>query len=277
MRHFDLVILDLDGTVLDPNQEAPIRPAVKEAIQRTIARGIGVTLATGRTWEYAKHRQQELGLSLPMVSSHGASLVETNGRILWENRLPDELSQRLTREGQNLPEVCAFYFRQRTSNQLVIRQNRALRPMEVYHHLLGPETRVAGDLADYLESHQVLKFVVFDESPEAVETWSRWSGPRAHLSRTHHLLVEGTAPGVNKGAGVSRLIDHLQLNPLRVLAIGDNFNDLPMFQVVGTSVAMGQSPEPVRQAAHWVAPSFWEDGVAHSLERFVLACPGPES
>lgn len=270
MNNFDLVVLDLDGTLLDPDREAPVRPAVKAAVTRALERGVGITFATGRTWDYARKRIFELGLSLPMVSSHGATLVAADGTVLREERLDDQLAQDLAERCRVLPEVFCFYYRNRATGQLIIRQNRALQAMDIYHHLLGPETRVDEDLGAYLSDHQVLKFVVFDEHPEATQRWGAWAGPQAHVSRTHHLLVEGTAPGIDKGVGVRRLIEHLQLDPGRVLAIGDNFNDLPMFKVAGTSVAMGQSPEPVKQAADWVAPAFQDDGVAAALERYVL-------
>jgi Cof subfamily protein (haloacid dehalogenase superfamily) len=268
---FDLVVLDLDGTVLDPHREAPVRPAVKAAVRQALERGVGVTFATGRTWDYARDRILELNLSLPMVSSHGASLVAADGRLLHEERIEDELGLRLTRLTLPRSEVFSFYFRHRATGQLVIRQNRAHQPMEVYHHLLGPQTQVDANLPSYLQDHQVLKFVVFDEHPQAAQHWGEWAGPGTHVSRTHHLLVEGTAPGIHKGTGVRRLIDHLGLEPGRVLVVGDNFNDLPMFAVAGTSVAMGQAPQEVREAADWVAPDFENDGVAAALERFVLS------
>lgn len=269
MAQFDLVVLDLDGTLLDPDREAPIRPRVKAAVQRTVEQGVGVTLATGRTWEYAQHRLQELGIGLPLVTGQGSGLVAADGRILWESRLNDALAERLTRAAAQMSEEVCFYFRDRVSNRLLIRQNRADRPQEVYHHLLGPQTQVDPDLNDYLPEHQVLKFVVFDESDHGVDRWAQWAGPEANVMRTHHLLVEGTAPGVNKGAGLERLIEHLAVPRDRVLVIGDNYNDLPMFAVAGTCVAMGQAPEDVRRAAHWVAPSFAEDGVAAALEHFI--------
>ncbi|MBN9418022.1 MAG: HAD family phosphatase [Candidatus Eremiobacteraeota bacterium] len=270
MSKFDLVVLDLDGTLLDPDREAPVRPAVKAAVAEALQRGVGITFATGRTWNYARQRIAELGLSLPMVSSHGATLVAADGTVLSEQRLDDGLSRQLAARAHDLPEVFCFYYRNLATGQLLIRQNRALEAMDVYHHLLGPETEVVDDLGAFLDDHQVLKFVVFDEHAEAPQRWGRWAGPLAHVSRTHHLLVEGTAPGIDKGVGVRRLIDHLQLDPARVLAVGDNFNDLPMFAAVGTSVAMGQSPDPVKKAATWIAPTFADDGVAAALRHFVL-------
>jgi hypothetical protein len=54
------------------------------------------------------------------------------------------------------------------------------------------------------------------------------------------------------------------------MAIGDNFNDLEMLLYAGTSVAMGNAPEPVKAIAQWVAPDVEVDGAATAIERFVL-------
>jgi hydroxymethylpyrimidine pyrophosphatase-like HAD family hydrolase len=54
------------------------------------------------------------------------------------------------------------------------------------------------------------------------------------------------------------------------MTIGDNFNDLEMLHYAGIGVAMGDAPEPVKQAADWVAPGVEQDGVAAALEQFLL-------
>lgn len=277
MPAVSLVVLDLDGTLLDPDREAPIRPAVREAVRRTLERGVGVTLATGRTWEYAQHRCAELGLTLPIVAGQGSSLAARDGRILWEHRLDDALAARLAGQAGSLPQEVCFYFRHRLTHELAIRLNRSARDLGVYLHLLGKGVEVDADLAAYLKHWAALKFVVFDESEDGVARWSAWSGPEASVMRTHHLLVEGTAPGVNKGNGLRRLLQLLEQDPAETLVIGDNFNDLPMFEVAGTAVAMGQAPAEVQARAAWVAPSFLEDGVAAALERYVLRDGPPPS
>lgn len=270
MSRFDLVVLDLDGTLLDPDREAPIRPAVRQAVGEVLQRGVGVTLASGRTWEYSRHRIAELGLILPVVAGQGATLAAADGSILWESRLSDSLGAYLMQQGPRLEREFSLYLRHRDSHELHITLNRSARPWEVYSHLLGPQTRLVESTEHTPEEYQVLKFVVFDEDPEGPQRWSEWAGPEASVLRTHHLLVEGTAPGVNKGSGLQRLLEHLQVPAERVMVVGDNFNDLPMFERAGCSVAMGQAPEAVRRAATWVAPSFEEDGVAWALRRYLL-------
>lgn len=55
-----------------------------------------------------------------------------------------------------------------------------------------------------------------------------------------------------------------------VMAIGDNANDLPMFNLATYKVAMGNATTAVKQAATIIAPSNDEEGVAWVLEHYVL-------
>lgn len=54
------------------------------------------------------------------------------------------------------------------------------------------------------------------------------------------------------------------------MAIGDERNDLDMFAFTGTSVAMGNGNDLVKQAADYVTSSNDEDGIAQALEKFVF-------
>ena len=53
-----------------------------------------------------------------------------------------------------------------------------------------------------------------------------------------------------------------------VLAIGDGRNDIEMLQWARRGVAMGQAIEVVRDAAHAVTETVYEDGVAVELDRW---------
>ena len=120
-----------------------------------------------------------------------------------------------------------------------------------------------------------IKYVIIshahgDHDQGAAELQSRF-GVELYITRTHPRLVEGTAQGVDKGSGLRKLCELLGIRPARVLAIGDNDNDIPLLQAAGYGVAMGNCTPGLRAVADWVAPSVSEDGVAVALEKLVLA------
>ena len=57
----------------------------------------------------------------------------------------------------------------------------------------------------------------------------------------------------------------------QTLAIGDNFNDLPMILKAGVRVAMANAPRRVREQADAVTLSNKDSGVAAALQKFVLS------
>ena len=61
----------------------------------------------------------------------------------------------------------------------------------------------------------------------------------------------------------------MQIKPERIAVIGDYMNDLEMFKVAGTSVAMGNAPQEVKQAADMIAPSNDKSGVAWALNQLL--------
>lgn len=69
-----------------------------------------------------------------------------------------------------------------------------------------------------------------------------------HMARTHALLIEGTAAGVDKGSGLLHLLQVLNIPAQRVLAVGDN-ETMSMLKIAGMGVAMGQATDKVKAAA----------------------------
>ena len=61
----DLIALDLDGTLLAPDETISARN--REAIRRALAAGIRVVLVTGRGVDTPIKISRDLGLNLPVI------------------------------------------------------------------------------------------------------------------------------------------------------------------------------------------------------------------
>ena len=92
---YQLLALDVDGTILDP--EGQIRPAVKRAVDDAQTRGMQVMLCTGRRFRSALPVAQALGLTQPLIVHNGALVkAPDSGRTLYHNYLsPDVYPQSL--------------------------------------------------------------------------------------------------------------------------------------------------------------------------------------
>ncbi|MDY2776792.1 MAG: Cof-type HAD-IIB family hydrolase [Collinsella sp.] len=73
-----------------------------------------------------------------------------------------------------------------------------------------------------------------------------------------------------KSFGVRAALERYGISPEEAVAFGDGENDLSMFDAVGTSVAMGNSWDIVKDHADLVTSSVDEDGILRACERLGL-------
>jgi Cof subfamily protein (haloacid dehalogenase superfamily) len=254
---------------------------VAAAIGAVQATGVAVTVATGRTLDFVRAAAGPLGIVSPVVTTQGAVIGNpVSGHLLREWTIAPGAARRLAAWADEHARLCALYFND-DDGHTHIAQNLEPRMPGDFDHLIGTPREVVGPLAPLLESltrhdghmHEPVKFMVVSDvaqEPGLVAQLRALFGGDATVTRTHPLLVEVTAPGVDKGAGVLHLCETLAVDPARVLAIGDNDNDIAMFGVVGAAVAVANGSPAARGAAHWVAPSIDEDGAAVALRALLL-------
>ena len=89
-------------------------------------------------------------------------------------------------------------------------------------------------------------------------------------TRWSHLFCDVVPIEGGKAAGVRATLERYGIAPDEAIAFGDGENDLSMFEAVGTSVAMGNAWDPVKDAATYVTDDVDHDGVAHMLAKLKL-------
>jgi HAD superfamily hydrolase (TIGR01484 family) len=78
------------------------------------------------------------------------------------------------------------------------------------------------------------------------------------------------AQGADKGSALQAVLTKMNIPIERVMAIGDNTNDLPMFEFAAYRVAMGNGTADIKRAANIIAPTNEEEGVAWVFEKYLL-------
>lgn len=276
-RPFDLVALDLDGTILDLYHHRPISTAVASAIAAVQDAGIPVTIATGRTLDYVREHIAHLGIVTPVVTTQGAVIGDpVSGKILQQTAIALPTARRAAAWIDARDLITAFYFLT-DDGRIRILQNHSGDEVAFYDHVFGHPRSLQANFSPLLapaDARPPLKFIVIqpahDNGDGLVEELRRTFHPDLTITRTHPRLVEGTAPGIDKGQGLRRLCDYLGIEPGRVLAIGDSDNDIPMLEMAGYAVAMGNASPGVLAVADYTAPPVEEDGAAVALRQLVL-------
>lgn len=74
----------------------------------------------------------------------------------------------------------------------------------------------------------------------------------------------------NKGEGIRRICEYLDVPTASVIAFGDSENDLEMTDVAGISYCMANGAEALKARCDRVCPSVKEDGIARAFAELGL-------
>jgi len=269
-----LVALDLDGTLIDDALE--LRPRTLAAVSAAVARGVKVSIVTGRMTTSAIRFARQLGLVDPVVGYQGAIIRamppagrDRLGRLLLHRPLPAAA----TREAIEYSRSIGLSPHVNHLERFIVQSDDP--GADDYSKFLGGRAVMTDDLLGWVE-HPVSKVISVAETRVADGVLDaareRFAG-RAEVTISHPRFLEFLRPGVSKGVAVAWLARRAGVPLSAVLAIGDQFNDLEMIEGAGHGAAMPHAPGPVLAAARYVAPSLADEGAAELIERLVLAAP----
>ena len=257
----DLVALDLDGTLLDPEEQ--ISPRNRTAVRSALEAGIRVVLVTGRGVDMPIKVSKDLGLNLPVICCHGALTKDfAANRTLAHQPVPLQYAKPMVEFAERNGLSLAIY-----AEELFWRLEGSQVFME---DMNGPHWREAKTFADVLHSAPTFIRFLGDEAVEAMRReFGDW--PLAFRYENWHAFVECAVLNrdASKKNALARLCADFQIPAERVLAVGDSRNDVPMLRWAGVGVAMGNAPREVKESVRYVTASHAEDGVALVIERFV--------
>lgn len=265
----ELLALDLDGTLIDEQMIIPgqVRRAVLQAQQHDII----VTLATGRMLEGTLPFARELEIEAPLICYQGGLIQAADAHNPLYRATMDRglVREALAWRGEGVGRDWHMVLY--ADNALFVAERRY--PESFYRDMLGENLRWVDGLLSVLDHHDPVKFLFVADPDEADEIETamrqRFEG-EMEIVRSHANFVEGNPLGVSKGDALSRLADHLEVRQERVMAVGDQGNDISMISWAGIGVAMGNGSPAAKKVADWVAPPFEEHGAAAAIDRFIL-------
>lgn len=272
-KDIKLLVVDIDGTIAGHSNT--ISQRVKQAIASVKAKGIQVAVATGRMYRSALRFHSDIGSTLPLIAYQGAWIQDpATNQILRHLPVARKMVFALLDyfETPELRDLLSVHFY--INDELYVRS--LTRETKIYAKRSGIKPIAVGDLRQVLDNEPTKVLALCDDT-EIIDSLLgnlrlQYTPAELYLTKSVATFFEATNPNVNKGVAVRYLAEELLgLQPDNVMTIGDNFNDVEMLEYAGIGVAMGNAPDEVQQAAHWVAPNVEHDGAAIAIEKFLIA------
>ncbi|WP_234989278.1 HAD family hydrolase [Demequina sp. NBRC 110052] len=260
-----LVGLDIDGTLM--HWGGSISDAVVEAVEKVRMCRTHVVLATGRTIIGTMPVAERLGIRRGWaVCANGAVTVRLNPASPGGYDIIEKVTFDPTAALELIREEMPDAFFAVEDLGVGFRVNREF-PMG---ELDGRQIVV--DSFDDLSTHEVTRVVI--RKPDADVSHFDALVRQIGLSDVTYAVgysawLDLTPAGVSKASALESLRRQLGVYPDHTVAVGDGYNDVDMLRWAGTSAAMGNAPDAVREVAQQVLGSVDEDGVLPLLESLI--------
>jgi Cof subfamily protein (haloacid dehalogenase superfamily) len=265
-----LLALDLDGTVFA--DDLVISPRLREAISNAQAKGVIVTIATGRMFRSARVFATDLNILEPLICYQGALVAEpVTGKVLYHKTVPLPLTHAIISDAQDRGIHLNLYL----NDEIFV--SRITSHAEFYSRInMDMPIQEVGDLHAWLDDQggaEPTKLVLVTDAVDTDSTLATFTGlyaERLQVIKSHARFTEFTNVQCSKGRALAFLAERCGVSREEVMAVGDGHNDLDMITWAGYGVAMASSPQPVLDAARVVTGALAEDGAATIIERVVL-------
>ncbi|KZZ85319.1 Cof-type HAD-IIB family hydrolase [Bacillus sp. SJS] len=285
-----LFALDMDGTTLSSRNE--ISPENIEAIKKAQSLGHKVMVLSGRAPESILEVLNRYDLQLPIGGSNGTA-VFADGKLLELTSLTDMQNQVIAEEAEKegIPFKIytdkGIYFHREWPERLKNVLSSGAVPEEYYVDEnfgkmtnIPDESQVFDRIQSLLKEEEVTiqKFfmLVLDPVQKNRLLTVMKSIEGVYVTSSSSFNIEVMNINGNKGNGLKVMAKYLDIPLEDTIAIGDQYNDLPMFEAAGFSVAMGNAVDEIKSKSDFVTLTNDEHGVAHAIEHVLNARKVPE-
>ncbi|MEA4134617.1 Cof-type HAD-IIB family hydrolase [Mycoplasma sp. 2704] len=271
-----LFAIDLDGTTLQSSATGVIHDRTLSAIKRATEEGHVVCILTGRPWRSTKFIYESLGLDTIVANYNGAHIHHPYDQefipyikylnlnealyILGDPKVKKEVSNiaiegpdwvQLDHRDEELEKVFGF----KTSSKLRI-------GLDLYKIPLMP-TGIIFDVKETTNIEELRKYLKSRYGDLAeFSYWSKGEGLTPVFDMTNITA--------NKGKALSMLIRYYDVKVENTIALGDGFNDVPMFKIANISVAMANASKDVKKyASIRISKTNKEGGVGEYIHKFL--------
>lgn len=266
---YEAIFIDIDGTLRDNNKNISKRTI--RAIKNTVEKGIYVVLSSGRPKKYTEEISKECGASQYIITSNGGNIYNyEQNKIIYNNVMSK----------QAIIELYKIAEQADVRIVMDVGENRVVNKLK---YLDGSETVLNIDIETFVEKNEVQLCTISDTNFGKMEKLQEQIDKIKDIEIKQKLKSFGDGKKNKeeimyyfiankescKGNAIEKFCEVLNIDLKNTIAIGDDYNDISMFKVVGHSVVMENANNEVKKYADEITMSNERDGVAIFLENLL--------
>ncbi|NUO54703.1 MAG: HAD family phosphatase [Polyangiaceae bacterium] len=259
------VLTDVDGTLV--TKDKVLTESALAAVKKLRDSGVVFAITSGRPPFGMRMLVKPLGITTPMAAFNGGVIVLPDLSVVDERLLPDSVLPALV-EMIQAHGLDVWLFR---TTDWCVRDIEAPRVSRETSNIQR-KPNVVSSFDGVLTG--VAKVVgVSNDHPRVAEceqAVQKAFGSQVSAARSQPHYLDVTHPGANKGVVIERLSQYMKIPLDQIATLGDQPNDVLMFEKSGLSIAMGNASDEVKSRANFTTASFADEGFAKAVEQIIL-------
>lgn len=269
---YKIVMVDLDGTLLDDNKKVSKKNI--EMIHKVYKeKNVIFVIATGKNISDIKYITDAIGqpINQYMITSNGAVIKDNvrNEYILKEYLTDNEVINIIdTYKKYNLTGLIQTEQGPVIEDKLAAEVENAIHTENLKNYVLDNKiSNIALITPQGKEENLILLKNELDNKFNTLGTTPVCDFTHTNNGKTYtSKYIDVMKKNATKANAIKILMDYLKITKEEVIAIGDGGNDIPMFEIAGLKVAMGNANEYVKSKVDYITDTNNDDGVAKALE-----------
>lgn len=264
-----ILCCDIDGTLL--RNDKSLSDANIKAIQKAVnEKEVKFVLVSGRMLNAVKPFYDMLGIKGPVSCFNGCSLYDPDYKLIDEHRVPRKIARKVIKVAKDKGMELILF----NDQQWIIESKYGYcYQSKIRFYKYECQLMKLEEAAKAFEPNKILAMSPF---PARIIEFRKALGEAGLTSADLTFypssdFLEMMPAGIDKGTAVKSLMSYYGVDASEVMAIGDDFNDIPMFKQAGLSVAMGNAIAQVKSFAKQETDTNENDGLAKAIDRYILS------
>ncbi len=258
MDNYPLVVADLDGTLLTDEKKVSKENLI--AINKYREKGGMFTIATGRSQKTVLPLLEILNIDMPMILLNGGELFDPKKGVIYSNYVDETIFE----------QVIDLFIDSDFGIMTFYKDKIFIPDFKPAHELYLEKQRDVKleQLEEIKKFNKVNKILLVGNVKKARDmllSLEQKIKKDINFVQTDDVYMDVLPNNISKGEGLKNLCEFLKIPLKKVVAVGDQMNDLSMIKIAGYGVAMGNAKQEVKKWAKYTTKDNNNNGIAHLL------------
>ena len=266
MGKYKVIFVNIDDT-LKPMYEKNL----KNIINKVKEKDVFMVLTTNNDMSYAIKKSIEDGLSEYVIASNGSEVYNYKTKeIIFERNIPEKVVKKVYEYCNNLGITMIFNsFTKRFINVENYNDDTVSYFNNIDELLKENKINQIEVISKNFERMMILPNLFEDKFPELKVVHSSSNLKENNKDKDKEYCHDIVLKNTSKSTGIVELLDYFDIDSNEAIAIGSEYDDIRMFDVVGYSVTFDNADNILKENADYIINNN-ENDFSKALEKLIL-------